>query len=190
MDERYDNVENLISPESIQAMQNALLTMQNALKSFSKAVNEALVDAKNENHETATKLLEAYQTACEVKKREYDVGIFSSPEEMYTFQARKSTLASVDPKLAEDFHWLVYLTKYHFELIYKVFMAHGSGAKEIIEHAARYNLSSARLELYSDIVLENDAEKLRKEIGNQPVININRTRKEVKLPRKLRNGWS
>ena len=81
----HGDVENLISPESIQALQNAFLTMQNALKSFSEAVNEALVNAENENHETVIKLME--------------------------------------------------------------------------------------------------------EIGNQPVININRTRKEVKLPRKLRNGW-
>jgi len=72
MDERYDNVENLISPESIQALQNAFLTIQEALKSFSEAVNEALVNAENENHKTATKLLEAYHTTHEVKKREYD----------------------------------------------------------------------------------------------------------------------
>ena len=105
MDERYDNVENLISPESIQALQNAFLTMQNALKSFSEAVNEALVNAENENHETVTKLLEAYQTAREVKKREYDV------------------------------------------------------------------------------------EKLKNEIDKQPVININRTHKKVKLPQHLIKGW-
>jgi len=85
MDERYDNVENLISPESIQALQNAFLTMQEALKSLGEALNEALVNAENENHETVMKLME--------------------------------------------------------------------------------------------------------EIDKQPVININRTRKEVKLPRKLRKGW-
>ena len=58
MDERYDNVENLISPESIQALQNAFLTMQEALKSLGEALNEALVNAENENHETVMKLME------------------------------------------------------------------------------------------------------------------------------------
>jgi len=85
MDERK-TYENLISPESIQAMGNALHTMQEALKSLGESLNEALVDVKNENHETVMKLIE--------------------------------------------------------------------------------------------------------EIDKQPVININRTRKEVKLPRKLRNGWA
>ena len=82
----HGDVENLISPESIQALQNAFHTMQEALKSLGESLNEALVDVKNENHETVMKLIE--------------------------------------------------------------------------------------------------------EIDKQPVININRTRKEVKLPRKLRNGWA
>lgn len=50
-------------------------------------------------------------------------------------EAARATLNSIDPELPELFEHLLDVSEYNSETLYRVFMAHGSGAKEIVEYA-------------------------------------------------------
>ena len=174
-DERrtYDDVENLISLESIQALQNAFQSMQNALKSFSEAVNEALVNAENENHETVTKLIEAYQTACEVKKREYDPEII---------ELAQTTIYRYD-----DCELVKYVFGDAVKIYLDLFAMHGFTSSDIIKYC-------------TEVLMERDMKKTEgfsEELKDtnkklETVLNgLDKKRNaEKKLSRKLRNGWA
>lgn len=95
------------------------------------------------------------------------------------------TLRSVDPAIPELFKHLLETSEYGSETLYRVFMSHGSGAKEIIEYAIEKELMPFELIMYSDRKLSESAEEALtklKEFGRIP------TTKE-KLPKKFRNGW-
>ncbi|HCT86514.1 MAG TPA: hypothetical protein DF296_15080 [Candidatus Margulisbacteria bacterium] len=169
----YKDVENLISPESIQAMQNAFLTMQEALKSLGEALNEALVNAENENHETVTKLLEAYQTAREVKKREYD------------------------PEIIE----LAQTTIYRYDDCALVKYVFGDAVKIYLDLFAMHGFTSGDILKYcTEVLMERDmkeTEGFSEELkdANEKLETIlngldKKGNAEKKLSRKLRNGWA
>lgn len=52
-------------------------------------------------------------------------------------EAARATLKHVDPGLPELFESLLELSEYNSETLYRVFMSHGDGAKEIVEYASQ-----------------------------------------------------
>jgi len=166
----HGDVENLISPESIQALQNAFLTIQNALKSFSEAVNEALVNAENENHETVTKLIEAYQTAREVKKREYDPEII---------ELSQTTIYRYD-----DCELVKYVFGDAVKIYLDLFAMHGFTSGDILRYC-------------TEVLMERDMKKMEgfseelKDTNKKLETNgLDKKRNaEKKLPMHLIKGW-
>ncbi len=100
-------------------------------------------------------------------------------------EAARVTLKNIDPNIPELFESLLNTSEYNSETLYWVFMAHGSGAKEIIEYAIEAQLMPYQLLQYSDKKLSESAEESLKKLGDYG----RRMNKEDKLPKKYRRGW-
>ena len=53
----YDDLEKLVSPKGIQAMCDAVTKMQESIVILGKAINDALGDPENPNHEIVKNLI-------------------------------------------------------------------------------------------------------------------------------------
>jgi len=100
-------------------------------------------------------------------------------------EAARVTLKNIDPAILELFEDLLKSSDYNSETLYWVFMAHGSGAKEIIEYAIETQLMPYQLLAYSDKKLGESAEEAS---GKLRVYGKGMS-KEDKLPKKYRRGW-
>lgn len=108
------------------------------------------------------------------------------PDEVIDEEVARMTLKSIDPALLELFESLLVSSGYNFEVLYSVFMSHGSEAKDIVEYAKENKLMPFQLFNYSDKKLSEGAGEALKKFREFE----KSTRKKEKLPKKLRNGWS
>ena len=100
-------------------------------------------------------------------------------------EAARATLKQVDPGLPELFESMLESSEYNSETLYRVFMSHGDGAKEIVEYAIENELMPFQLLQYSEQKLSEGTEEAMKNMRNFR----KHMGKEGMLPRKLRNGW-
>lgn len=91
----------------------------------------------------------------------------------------------IDPELPELFDRLLESSEYSSETLYWVFMAHGKGANDIVRYAIENELMPYQLLQYSEKKSSESAEEAWKKLRAYE----KSMSKEVKLPKKLRNGW-
>lgn len=103
-------------------------------------------------------------------------------------EAARATLNSIDPSLPELFERLLDVSEYNSETLYRVFMAHGSDAEEIMTYAIDNELMPVQLLRYSDEKLSEGAAEVLENLKDT-TFNKTRKSKEGKLPRKFRKGW-
>lgn len=100
-------------------------------------------------------------------------------------EAARATLKQVDPDLPGLFQSLLESSEYNSETLYRVFMSHGNGAKDIVDYAVENELMPFQLLQYSEKKLSEHAEEAMKNLRNFH----KRMSKDGKLPKKFKNGW-
>jgi len=100
-------------------------------------------------------------------------------------EAARATLKQVDPDLPGLFQSLLESSEYNSETLYRVFMSHGNGAKDIVDYAVENELMPFQLLQYSEKKLSEHAEEAMKNLRNFH----KRMSKDGRLPKKFKNGW-